>query len=116
MKTEFQKIVDELAQYHRTERPLGDARIYTPASFVADVFADDHRGTDVFETLQQICDLDQVTEAEAFIEDALADGDDCSSEFYANCMRLGELLVLAIQDRIQTRLRDKVQAQLEGKL
>lgn len=117
MKTEFQEIVDDVVAHNiNCDRQPGNTRIYTPAVFVSDVFAADHRGNDVFSTLQQICDLDQLQEAETYIEDALANADDSGAEFYADCMRLGEVLVLAIQANIEKRLRDKVQAQLEGKL
>jgi hypothetical protein len=117
MKTVFEEIVDEVVTYNvNASRANGNTRIYTPGSFVADVFRNAHRNDDMFNTLLGILDVQELTEAEQLVEDALAHGDERNAEFYANCMRLGEQLVLAIQNSIEIKLRAKVKARLEGKL
>ena len=117
MKTAFEEIVDEVVAYNiNANRLNGNTRIYTPAVYVSDVFRDAHRHDDMFNTLLGILSVQELTEAEQLVEDALAHGDERDAEFYANCMRLGEQLVLAIQNSIEIKLRAKVKARLERKL
>jgi len=117
MKTVFEEIVDEVVTYNvNASRADGNTRIYIPAVYVSDVFRDAHRNDDMFNTLLGILDIQELSEAEQFVADALANGDEQNAEFYADCMRLGEMLVMAIQNSIQMKLRDKVKAKMEGKL
>jgi hypothetical protein len=116
MKTVFEEIVDEVVTYNvKAARADGNTRIYTPAVYVSDVFRDAHRHDDMFNTLLGILSVQELTAAEQLVEDALAHGDERDAEFYADCMRLGEQLVLAIQNSIEMKLRNRVKAKLEGK-
>lgn len=117
MKTEYEKIVDEVVTYNvNANRKDGDTRIFTPGAFVADVFAEKHRNNDMFNTLLGIMDVNQLVEAEALVEDALSDADDRSAVFYGHCMALGEQLVLAIQTSIAMKLRADVQKRMKAGL
>ena len=117
MKTEYDEIVDEVVAYNiNANRPDGNTIVFTPGVFVSEVFAAKHRNDDMFNTLLSILDVEQLVEAEAFVEDALSDADDRSSLFYSHCMALGEHLVLAIQTNIEMKLRADVQKRIKAGL
>jgi hypothetical protein len=103
-----QKIAEAVLAHNATNLAEGgNGIIYTPGEFVSQAFLLETKNTCLLEFLMRVMAVPELLEAEACVTAALAD-DDEGHAYYAACMKLGEIMVVAAQSRIKLDLQSRV--------